>query len=300
MAATEYRLSFQRMAEVAASLGTFQFASDGATLSVNSTATGYTATNIQSFDDLSIGPPHRTTGATSAEFWEFDFGSAFEPRWCLLSGVKAVGFKPVDSSFTTVLTLKGGTTTNPSDYSIDLTYNPTTGAWYALIPAGNSYRYWRITVAPTGTSPDGFYQIGRLALDTWTTLSQNFIQGYNLGAEDKTLYLENASGAVVTRRRPVRQAPAFRFQMLNGDSADLPDWLKLRASGGENRAAYHPSVPLFVCPNPSFESEGESGHLSPMFAYMTAVPRLGNIRGVANANGQDLFESDLMFREVIG
>ncbi len=262
MAATEQRAWFRRMREQSGALG---FLSDFATITASSAASGFAATNLQRFRGTGVGRVWRSTDDT-AESLLWDFGSAAALNWCCVAGPGSKGLRDVGTT-AAVLTLKAGSTTSVTTTVGTLVYSPSTGGWSIDFDSA-SFRYWKLFIDRSGGSGVGYFQLGRVALDSAETFPTNFGDGFSEGIENLTTSYETADGGIIPRFRAPRSVLSLPFPHVGKDSGDLDVWNRFRGFAGEEASGYAPELPLYVSPDPSGERSGTEGHVAPRFCWV--------------------------------
>jgi hypothetical protein len=127
----------------------------GVTISSSSEASGYADDYLLS---LPLARTWRSTGITS-EYFEIDLLTA--------KNVTMLAILNHNLSSSATITVKGGTTANPSSVTISMNYRQFDAFKLNTL---NSYRYWRFTFADPANT-DGFIEVGLPIIGAYTTLS---------------------------------------------------------------------------------------------------------------------------------
>ena len=271
MTTTVKNASFRRMREQSGALG---FLSDFATLTASSAATGCAASNLQAFYGSGAGFVWRSTGDT-AESLLFDFGSSVNLNWLHAEGAGSKGLRDVGAD-PVVVTLKADNSNPPTTTIGTATYSPTTGGW-SLTFDTVSARYAKVFFDRAGGSPAwSYFQLARVALDSWETFDTNFGDNFSEAPENLSTSYEMAHGSHVTRYRRPRLVLQVPQPNLGAGSNDLELWNRFRGYVGEAESGFAPEAPLWFAPDPSGVLAGSAGLLAPRFCWVRSQQPLVN------------------------
>lgn len=170
-------------------------------------ATGFPLTNI-----VNRWHTRRYRSTTDTNQWiKMDLGSA--------QTIKALVIK--NHNFTNAATLK--IQANNADAwgapSLDVALTWTTDRIIKFWTAGETYRWWRITM-DDGANPDAYLAIGRIFLGSYFEPYYNFTKRFRLHLIDPSIKKYSSGGQISVEQRTHYRAWAYEFQWVKHPDQD--------------------------------------------------------------------------------
>jgi len=292
MPSTISKFTFSRMEPVGALPAGFP--TDDVTVTATSEDPNFPVTNVQSFSDLSLGSPFRSLVDTTFDI-KFTFPGSTSLNWFLISGLRGLvdeGY--ISGAVTPRVELRLGSTGGTLVGEFEA--NPLTGDLWITVDVTSAVDYVLRFNGITDGSGLGFVEIKRIAGGNFSTFGTNILTGFSTTFQDRSHILTNNFGDEAIRFIRPRLMSNFRFTFVGKDADDAAEWRKFLgyAMSGEHHRA--PQVPFWIAADPSGgigpassdalnSPEGETW-FAPMFAYMTAPPRMVRMRNT----GDNLFD----------
>ena len=188
----------------------------------------YPVANVQA---LPISKPFRFGGKTLEDL-QIDLGSA--------KAIDCIALLNTNMVSGATITVNAGNSANPNGSTYTTTITWRQYDCFKLLPAPQTYRYWKIIVANT-SCPDTFIQIGYLVMGDSTTLSFNYAPGWTFSDEHENLELQTELGTFHVSELFNRVRLQLPFRTLTDSDMDTLRTLQ--------RALKRNLVPVFIIPD---------------------------------------------------